>query len=102
MNHKLKEPVTFAERIESVQIILCGVVGTIILVVWLTSFDFIINIFKPDFIKVLSILRVGLASLGLIIASLVGLKALAWGFNRGIELRAMYTELTELNKKKKE
>jgi len=89
-----KEP-NFIAKIEALQFLLCGIVGTIILVVWITSFDFIINIFKPNFLIVLSILRVGLTSLGLVISSLVGIKAALWLLEKALELKQNYKKLLE-------
>lgn len=84
-----EKPSTLFSKVESVQIVLASIAGSMFAVVWVTSFDVVINIFKPDYLKALSIFRMSLAMIGLFITALTGLKGI-------IKLAKFFIELLEL------
>lgn len=90
-----KEETPVFQKIDAVQMLIVSIAGSMFAVVWLTSLDFIVNIFKPDFIQVLSILRITLASIGLCLAAVSGIKGI-------LKLTSFFVELLEDYKKLKE
>jgi hypothetical protein len=93
MNQTPKETLSWIPKVEAFQLWLAGIVGSISFVVWITSFDFISNIFKPDYIKALGLLRVYLAGCGLIITAFMGIKALIWLIKKAAELYSEYRDI---------
>lgn len=72
----------FVKNITYVQKILSGVAVTMFLMVWLTGFNFVTEVFKPNFLNVLATMRMVLAVIGIGFTSVVGYpqfgKMLAW------------------------
>lgn len=58
--------------IDSIQIVFAGIAFSLFLVTWFTGMDFIINLFRPDFLRLLSYLRISFLVGGLIFAGFSG------------------------------
>lgn len=98
MNEKIPEEPKFVRSITSFQKVLAGVVVTMIFVVWLTSWDMVINIFKPDYIKALTLLRVIIASIALVTTSIVGYQQIGSIMRYILEVYEFYKTMSDIRK----
>jgi len=99
-NKPIPSEPNFIKNIEALQKVLSGIAVTMFFIVWITGFDFVKDIFKPDFVLVLTILRVSLASVSLVITSLVGYNQMRRMISWGIDSWEVYKDLLEIKKKK--
>lgn len=102
MDKKIPEEPRFVRNIGSLQKVLAGIVVTMILVVWITSWDTVINIFKPDYIKALTFLRVVISILALGTTSIVGYQQIGSIMRYILEVYEFYKTMMEIRKKKDE
>lgn len=100
MKKEIPEEPKFVRNIGSLQKVLAGIVVTSILVVYLTSWDMVINIFKPDYIKALTFFRVIVAIFALGTTSIVGYQQIGSIMRYILEVYEFYKEMLELKKKK--
>lgn len=69
---QLEEPPKFIKNATSAQKWLAGIALSMFFTVWITGWDVVGNVFKPDFIKALTYLRMIIALFGIAITSIVG------------------------------
>lgn len=98
-NPPIPEEPNFIKNIEALQKVLSGIAVTMFFITWITGFDFVKDIFRPDFVLVLTILRVSIATVSLSITSLVGYNQLRKMFIWGIDSWEIYKQMLELKKK---
>lgn len=94
-----KEP-KFIESIEAYQKVLAGIAFTLFLVVAICGFDFISNVFKPDFIIVLTIFRIVIMLIALTFSGFVGYQQGKNMFKWGVEAYRVWQNIMELKKDK--
>lgn len=87
-------------NISSLQKVLAGIVVTMILVVWATSWDMVINIFKPDYIKALTFFRVVIAIMALGTTSVVGYNQIGAIMRYILEVYEFYKTMSDIRKNK--
>lgn len=95
--HLPEEP-QFIKKISSLQRILSGVAISTFITVWVSGFDFVVNIFKPDFVIVLTYLRIGMASVGMMITCIVGGQQLQYMIGWITENYEIYRKITAYKK----
>lgn len=100
MSQIIPEEPKFVRQITSFQKVLAGVIVTMILVVWLTSWEMIINIFKPDYVKALTLIRVVIASMALITTSIVGYQQIGSIMRYILEIYEFYKTMSDIRKNK--
>ncbi len=100
MTKPIPEEPKFVKNITSLQKIMAGVAVTMFLMVWITSFDLVVNIFKPDLVKFLTYLRVGMAMIGIALASCVGYPQLGILLGAALEMYEFYKKMSEIKKDK--
>lgn len=100
MNKEIPEEPKFVRQITSFQKVLAGVVVTSILVVYITSWDIVIGIFKPDYIKALTFFRVVIAIFALGTTSIVGYRQIGSIMKYILEVYEFYKTMSEIKKKK--
>lgn len=101
MTQPIPEEPKFVKNINYLQRILAGIAVTMFLVVWLTGFNFVIDIFKPDFVKALTILRVTIALVAFSISSILGYRQIGFIMKAILEIYGFYQTMLEINKAKK-
>lgn len=102
MNQKIPEQPRFVWRITALQKILAGISVSMFLVLLLTTFHFITDIFQPDFTLALQLFRVVIALLMLSCLSVVGYQQIGRIVSALIEFWDYYKKLTDLKKKQEE
>jgi len=93
---------TFVQHVSVVQKILAGITGSTFLMSLITMIPFVINLFKPDYLYLLSTLRVGFASASLICGCFVGIPQLWNMVGWLVKFYEYYKKFSELNKGKEE
>lgn len=95
----LPEEPQFVKNITSLQKLLAGVAVSMFFTVWVTGFDFVKDIFKPDFIKLLTWLRVAITLSGIAITSVVGYPQIMRMINWFVQNYELYQEMSALKRK---
>ena len=101
MNTEPKPPLRLFSTIQQLQIVLAGIVGSIILVLWVSTWTVVTDVFK-DSPKSLSDIRKVIAGMGLFIACFVGINAIIWLVMRILEFKENYAKLLEMKKAKED
>lgn len=100
MTKPIPEEPKFVKSISAFQRIIAGIAVTMLLMVWVTGFDLVINIFKPDFVKFLTYLRVAMALLGIALTSFVGYQQIGTIMKAILEMYEFYKEMSDIRKNK--
>lgn len=89
--------------IDSLQILFAGIAFSLFVVAWITGWDIVIDVFKPDLLKLLSYVRVSFVVAGLVLAGLSGPSVIKLG-KFVLEMIEIYKrgskELSEIKKEK--
>ncbi len=100
MNTEPKAP-TFIKVVGQIQTILASIVGSTLVVLYITTFDVIKDIYKSN-PKSLENLRENICSIALILTCLIGVSAIIGLLIKLLEFKKNYTELMEMKKIKEE
>lgn len=90
----------FIRNIEALQKVFASVAVTMFLVVYITGFDFVKDIFKPDFVLVLTVLRVSIATVSFILTAVVGYKQFKRMLTWAIDSWEVYKQMLEFKRRK--
>lgn len=92
----------FIQSIEATQKVFAGIAFTMFIVVWISGFDVIGNIFKPDFVIVLTIFRIVVMLIALSLSGFVGYKQGRNMVRWGVESYRLWQNVMEMKKQKEE
>jgi hypothetical protein len=101
MNLNITPKKDIEQKAGSLQKILASILGSTVLALWISYFDWFVGIFKVE-PKILDYLRIGIACFGLITTCFIGIQSIVWLVGRLIEFKQNYQELIELKKEKDE
>lgn len=93
-----QEPPKFVTNISWIQKVLASIAVSMAVMVWVTGWDIVANIFKPDFLKLLAYLRVSLAFMAIGFTAFVGYHQITVMLKWFIENYKLYNEMKELKK----
>lgn len=94
------EPPKFVTSIEATQKVFAGIAFTMFTVVWISGFDFIGNVFKPDFVLVLTIFRIVAMLMALGLSGFIGYKQAINMVKWAVESYKVWQQIMELKKQK--
>lgn len=100
MTKPIPEEPKFVKNISAFQRLIASVALTTLLMVWVCGFDFVINIFKPNFVMALTIVRVSLAISGIIEVAFVGYPQIGAMMKSILEMYEFYKKMSEIKKDK--
>lgn len=100
MTKPIPEEPKFVKTATSIQKWLAGIAVSMFIVVVVTGFEFIQNIFKPNFINALLYLRMGIALVGIGITSVVGFEQIKKMMDWLVDSWEFYKKISELKKEK--
>jgi hypothetical protein len=90
---------SFVQRITWVQKILAGITGSMFLMALATMIPWIINMFRPDFLYLLSTLRVAMAGSSLVCGCFVGIPQIKGMIGWLADFYEYYKKFTEFKNK---
>lgn len=102
MTQKLPDDPKFIQNLTSVQKWLATIALSMFFTTWITSFDWVINFFKPDFVKALTFVRMSIALSGIVIMGFVGIPQIKKMIDSLIEYWEIYKKISEIKEKGKE
>lgn len=101
-NLPIPEEPKFIKNVEALQKIFAGIAFTMFVMVWVTGWNIVIDVFKPDFVFVLTILRVTIITIAISLSCFVGYtqgrRMIGWA----IESWQLYQDALAMKKKGKE
>lgn len=100
MNAKQPDEPKFITNATQVQKWLASIAVSIFFTVWISGWEVIQNIFKPDFIKPLTYLRMSLAFIGITLTALVGYQQIVRMLDWLSKSYEIYKEMLEVKKEK--
>lgn len=101
MNKLLPDEPKFIQNATATQKWLSGIAVSMFITVWVTGWNAVVDIFKPDFVQALTYLRMSIALIGIGITSTVGYQRLKNMAEWGIEWWEMYKQVSEFKRRDK-
>lgn len=81
---------------------MAGIAVSIFITVWVTGWQIVVNIFKPDFVSALTYLRMTLGLVGITITAFVGYEQIKRMLDWLVDSWEIYKKMTEFKNSKKE
>ena len=96
MNQETKKPASLPEKVQQIQFMIAGILGSTGLTFWISTFDFIAKRFPGKRAETLLNIQDCIIAFGLAMSCLVGLRAWSWLLDKGGEIKKNLTQPTEL------
>lgn len=100
MTKPIPEEPKFVRNINYLQRMLAGIAVTMYLVVWAMGWAFVVDIFKPDYVKALTFTRVGIALFAMVITSILGYQQIGYIMRSILEIWDFYKKMLEMKRDK--
>lgn len=102
MNPKPPEEPKFIKNATSTQKWLAGIAVSMFFTVWITGFGWVVDIFRPDFVKALQYLRMTIALVGIGVTSIVGYQQIKRMLDWLVDSWEIYKKISEFKNNKKD
>lgn len=95
-----EEPPKFIRNATSTQKWMAGIAVSMFITVWISGWAFVVDIFKPDFVKALTYTRMTIALVGICITSIVGYEQIKKMMDWIVDSWEVYKKISEFKKNK--